>query len=298
MDYKIIKHYLTKNGCYKAGKKRTRTVGIVKHSTGANNPNLRRYIDDAARLGKNAAGNHWNMPGIAKCVHFFIGLDKNGEVAIYQTLPLDYRCWGCGSGNRGSYNSTHVQYEICEDGLTDKKYFEKVFTAAAWLDAYICKKYGLKPSSIISHKEAHEKGYASNHGDCDHWLKKQGRDMAWARKQAEKFLNGSITDNSDKDDKTSAKEKPKKTNGATALKVEAARSKDTKVAGAYIVNTKSDPLSLRAGAGSDKPKISSLAKGSKVQCYGYYTVAGDVKWLLVSAGGRSGFVHSAYLKKA
>lgn len=138
MEYKIIKHYLTKNGCYKAGKKRTSTTGIVKHSTGANNPYLRRYIDDPDGLGKNIGNNHWNMAGIAKCVHFFIGLDKNGDIAIYQTLPLDYRCWGCGSGSKGSYNNTHVQYEICEDGLADAKYFEKAFAAAAWLDAYIC----------------------------------------------------------------------------------------------------------------------------------------------------------------
>lgn len=43
--------------------------------------------------------------------------------------------------------------------------------------------------------------------------------------------------------------------------------------------------------------IAGLAKGSKVQCYGYYTVAGGKKWLLVSAGGRSGFAHGGYLKR-
>lgn len=188
MGYQIIKYYLTKNDCYKAGKKRTATAGIVKHSTGADNPNLCRYIDDAENLGRNAGNNHWNKPGTSKCVHFMIGKDKAGRIAIYQLLPMDYRCWGCGSGSKGSYNSTHVQYEICEDGLTDKGYFEAAFAAAAWLDAYICKAYGLKPSDIVSHKEAHDRGYASNHGDCDNWLKAQGKTMDWARAKAREAL--------------------------------------------------------------------------------------------------------------
>ena len=61
--------------------------------------------------------------------------------------------------------------------------------------------------------------------------------------------------------------------------------------------TKTDPLALRAGAGTGKPKIASLAKGSIVQCYGYYTAVSGVKWLLVAAGGKTGFAHSGYLKK-
>lgn len=293
MGYKIIKHYLKKNGCYRAGKKRTKTTGIVKHSTGAANPYLRRYIDDAGNLGKNTAGNHWNMGNIAKCVHFMIGLDKAGEVAIYQLLPLDYRCWGCGSGGKGSYNSTHVQYEICEDGMADEKYFEEAFAAAAWLDAYICKKYGLKASSIVSHKEAHEKGYASNHGDCDHWLKKQGKTMAWARAKAQEVLSGS---EAGKDSGTEGAGTGS-SGSIGAVKIEAARAKDSRLAGTYTVATKTDPLLLRAGAGTGKAKITSLAKGSKVQCYGYYTEVDGEKWLLVAAGGKTGFVHSEYLKK-
>ncbi|HCT90163.1 MAG TPA: hypothetical protein DF613_02085, partial [Lachnospiraceae bacterium] len=287
------------NGCYKAGKKRSKTTGIVKHSTGANNPYLRRYIDDPGNLGENTNNNHWNRPGVSTCVHFMIGKDKAGKVAIYQLLPLDYRCWGCGSGPKGSYNASHVQYEICEDGLTDRKYFEEAFAAAAWLDAYICKKYGLKASSIVSHKEAHEKGYATNHGDCDHWLAKQGKSMDWTREQAEKAMDGPSAGNSVGKDTIPAKDKeePKKADTAPTSKVEAAKSRDLKLAGTYTVATKTDPLALRAGAGTGKPKVASLAKGSKVQCYGYYTEADGVKWLLVTAGDKNGFVHGGHLKK-
>ena len=299
MEYKIIKHYLKKNDCYKAGKKRTSTTGIVKHSTGANNPYLRRYIDDPGNLGKNTNDNHWNMSGVPVCVHFMIGKDKAGEMAIYQLLPLDYRCWGCGSGRKGSYNNTHVQYEICEDDLTNKNYFKEAFAAAAWLDAYICREYNLKPSAIVSHKEAHDKGYATNHGDCDHWLAKQGKTMNWTRTQVEKILEtggaGGQNGSGKKPDKTDKPDAPD--TGKPSLKAEAAQSQDGKLAGAYIVNTQSDALVLRTGPGKHKKKIVSLKKGSMVQCYGYYSVADDVKWLLVTAGGKTGFVHSGYLKK-
>ena len=39
------------------------------------------------------------------------------------------------------------------------------------LFAYLCKKYGLNPLSdgvVISHREGHSRGIASNHGDLEH----------------------------------------------------------------------------------------------------------------------------------
>ena len=45
--------FLTKNDCYRAGRTIT-PKGIVVHSTGANNPYLRRYVQpDDGILGKN-----------------------------------------------------------------------------------------------------------------------------------------------------------------------------------------------------------------------------------------------------
>ncbi len=99
----IVKYYQTNNPCYQAGRKIT-PYGIVVHSTGANNPNLKRYVGpDDGILGENKYGNHWNKPDANKCVHAFIGRVADGTVKIYQTLPWDYRCWGV-----GSYNAIHV----------------------------------------------------------------------------------------------------------------------------------------------------------------------------------------------
>lgn len=181
----IKKCILTNNDCYKAGKKIT-PKGIVVHSTGANNPNLKRYVQpDDGVLGLNQYNNHWNKSGLEKCVHAFIGKDKNGVVRLYQTLPFDYACWGVGKGSKGSYNynPAYIQFEICEDALTDKDYFDKAFNLAIEFCRYLCKEYNIPISDVISHKEAGSRGYGSKHADCDHWLAKFGKDMNWFRSQ-------------------------------------------------------------------------------------------------------------------
>ena len=155
---------LTKNACYIAGK----TIvpqGIMVHSTGANNPNLKRYVGpNDGLLGDNQYNNHWNQAnpgGRQVCVHAFIGKLADGTIATYQTLPWNHRGWHAG----GTANNTHISFEICEDGLTDASYFNKVYQEAVELCAYLCKMYGLSESNIIGHYEGYKKGIASNHAD-------------------------------------------------------------------------------------------------------------------------------------
>ncbi len=190
----IRKCILTKNDCYKAAKPIT-PKGIVVHSTGANNPYLKRYIQpDDGVLGKNENNNHWNRSGVEKCVHAFIGKDINGVVRCYQTLPLDIACWGVGKGSKGSYNYSpaYLQFEICEDNLTNQDYFTKVFKTAIELCAFWCQEYNLSVDNIVSHNEANKRGYGSNHADCDHWLKKFGKDMNWFRAEVKAALNKDV----------------------------------------------------------------------------------------------------------
>lgn len=170
---------LKNNDCYKRAQKMT-PKGIIVHSTGANNPNLSRYIGpDDGVIGKNLYNNHWNRGGMDVCVHGFLGKDKNGVVRFYQTLPFNYCCWGCGSGSKGSYNynPAYIQFEICEDGLTNRTYFDAVYNKAVEVCAYLCKTYNISPDNVVGHKEAHAKGYASNHADPDHWFTKFGKSM-------------------------------------------------------------------------------------------------------------------------
>ena len=114
--------YLTENDCYKANRWIT-PKGVMVHSTGAENPNLKRYVGpDDGLLGVNQNNNDWNRSGVGACVHAFIGLLADGSVATYQTLPWNMRGWHCGD----DANSTHVSFEICEDDLTDPEYFAAV----------------------------------------------------------------------------------------------------------------------------------------------------------------------------
>ena len=168
------------NDCYRRGLKIV-PRGVMVHSTGANNPNLRRYVQpDDGLLGKNGNDNDWNRPGLDVCVHAFIGRKADGGVATYQTLPWDRRGWHAGSGRSGSANNTHISFEICEDALNDRSYFEAVYREAAELTAYLCGRYGLDPLAdgvVIDHAEGHTRGLASNHGDVTHWLTRFGRTM-------------------------------------------------------------------------------------------------------------------------
>lgn len=187
---RLLNCLLTANRCYQAGRV-IKPKGVMVHSTGANNPNLRRYVQPVsttpgraellARLGTNPNGNHWNRAGLNVCVHGFIGKLADGSVAAVQTLPWDRRGWHAGNGSSGrSANDSHISFEICEDGLDDPDYFARAYRAAVELTAMLCREYGLDPLAdgvVICHQEGYRRGIASNHGDVLHWFPRFGKSM-------------------------------------------------------------------------------------------------------------------------
>ena len=178
--------YARNNGAFKAARPMPHgsPAGIIIHSTGANNPNLKRYVNAPEICGANPYRNYFDRPGSNVCPHAVIGKDKNGEVKAAKLLPWNVCCWGCGSGSKGSYNYSpaYIQIEIAEDALNDRAYFEEAFGLAADLCQRLMKNYPtIKPGNIISHKEACARGYASNHGDPEHWLARFGKNMDWFR---------------------------------------------------------------------------------------------------------------------
>ena len=187
---RLLNCLLTANRCYQAGRV-IKPKGVMVHSTGANNPNLRRYVQPVsttpdragllARLGTNPNGNHWNRAGLSVCVHGFIGRLADGSVAAVQTLPWTRRGWHAGNGSSGrSANDSHISFEICEDGLTDPAYFAQVYREAVELTALLCREYGLDPLAdgvVICHQEGYRRGIASNHGDVLHWFPRFGKSM-------------------------------------------------------------------------------------------------------------------------
>lgn len=189
---KIIKAIATKNPCYKENTNLS-PIGILIHSTGANNPNLKRYVDNVKECGENANKNYLNTENAKILVHGFIGYDVNKTVQFAQTLDFNKACWGCGGGAKGSFNYNphgYIQVEICEDDLTSKEYFEDIWQVAVEFTATQCKSYKWNPLGkslngyprITSHIEANKLGFASQHIDPEHWFKKFGKSMDDFRK--------------------------------------------------------------------------------------------------------------------
>ena len=193
----LHKLIFTNNACYKAGKT-IMVKGIMVHSTGANNPWLKRYVGpDDGYLGVNQYNNHWNQAMDRDvCVHGFIGKLKDGSIATYQTLPWNMRGWHAG----GSANNTHIGFEICEDGLTDSSYFSAVYKEAVELCVYLCKQYNLTEKNIICHCEGYKQGVASNHGDVLHWWPKFGKNMDTFRAAVKEGLASDTADTPVTDD--------------------------------------------------------------------------------------------------
>ncbi len=165
---KLVQSIMTKNPCYTAGRKIT-VKGLMLHSVGCPQPNASVFI------------KNWNTPSYGTaCVHGFI---DGHDGTVYQTLPWNHRGWHCASGPTGSGNNTHIGVEMCEPASirytggysftcsnlsSARASVMKTYEAAVELFAYLCKLYGLNPTAdgvIISHREGHARGIASNHGD-------------------------------------------------------------------------------------------------------------------------------------
>ena len=206
---------MTNSTCYKGTRKMTGPsgqncpVGILWHSTGANNPALKRYVQPSNNdsnynnlmklLGKNQYNNDWNHIYYQAGVNAFIGKLEDGTVTTVQVMPWDYRPWGCGNGSKGSCNNGWIQFEICEDNLSSADYFNKVYNEAIELTAYLCKLYNINPNatvmyngvkvpSILCHNDSYKLGFGTGHADVMHWFPKYGKSMDTVRVDVAKKL--------------------------------------------------------------------------------------------------------------
>ena len=208
-ENKPLECMMTNSTCYK-GTGRMSVKGVLWHSTGANNPNLKRYVQPSSndknyyellsKLGTNSYGNDWNHTTVQAGLNAWIGKLADGTIAAVQTMPWDYRPWGCGAGPKGTCNDNWIQFEICEDDLNNKDYFSKCYNEAVHLTAYLCKLYNINPKgsvnyngiqipTILCHADSHSYGVGGNHGDVYHWFKKYGKTMDDVRNDVANLLN-------------------------------------------------------------------------------------------------------------
>ena len=252
----------TNSTCYKGTRKMT-VLGVLWHSTGANNPWLKRYVQPSSndanysslikKLGKNQYGNDWNHIDRQAGLNCWIGKFDDGSVGTVQTMPWDYRPWGCGSGSKGSCNDGWIQFEICEDALTDKAYFDKIYKEAVEITAYLCKMYNLNPKGtvtkngvkvpvILDHTTSCSLGFGSNHGDVKHWFSRYGKTLDDVRNDVAKLMGES-------DSAPSTPSTPTTPSTSTMYRVRKAWKDAASQKGAYTVLENAKKCCDQAGAG-------------------------------------------------
>lgn len=282
----------TNSTCYKGTS--TMTIkGILWHSTGANNPWIQRYVqpsdNDPNRsalldlIGKNKYGNDWNHISVQAGLNAWIGKLDDGTVATVQSMPWNYRPWGCGSGSKGSCNNGWIQFEICEDGLNDRAYFEKVYKEACELTAYLCKMFnvdpkatvsynGVKVPTILCHADSCDLDLGSNHGDVLHWFPKFGKDMSDARNDVAKLMGSSTPAKPDPTPPTSEMyrvrkswEDAKSQVGAYTSLENAKKACDSAGSGYEVYNSKGVAVYPNAPVDDDKEEKKDFQVGDEVR---------------------------------
>lgn len=165
--------YIINNDGYKGNGAINGPKGIVIHSPGPGGLNTNQKMF-----------NNFNRSGRGASIHGAI--DPNG---FMQMMPFTKKSGHVGSASKGSFNVTHLGFELCEPSgckyngngsaivtyNPPKGHFEGVKSKAVHLCAYLCQEYGINPlqknanGGIVSHYEAHALGYGDNHADIRHW---------------------------------------------------------------------------------------------------------------------------------
>lgn len=306
--------------------------GLMLHSVGCSQSSAKVFADSWNRSGKEVAVHAvlqadgtvyqclpwnfrgWHAGGEANNTH--VGVEMAEPDCIRYTGGATFTCSNKAEAQaqvRGTYKTAVELFAmLCKQYNLDP----------------------LADGVIISHREGNKRGVASNHGDPEHLWNQlgMGYTMEGFRRDVKAAMAGSGEDAAPAKPSTDSEQMyrvrkawddPKSQTGAfrvlenaknacaqgytiydqegkavysrpeeaAAVKADSARDFDKGKAGTYTVRANGG-LHLRAGASTLKASLEVMPDGSKVQCYGYYT--GD--WLyIVSASGKTGFAHRAYL---
>lgn len=279
MEIKLIDAIMTKSPCYTGGRL-IDVKGMYLHSIGCPCEKAQNIINNENQANAGAA---------VQAV-----VQANGE--IWQGLPVypeakkAMRNWHCGSGSKGSGNNTHIGVEMTEpatikytggsswvevgDGSNTKAVVLANYKNAVAYFALRCKQFGLDPLKdgvIISHKEGHDRGYASNHGDPEHIWGKFGLTMNQFRRDVKTAMTGgtiSVT-------------------GQPTV-VETGNQKVNTLNGTVTVSyTGSDGINIRTAPTFGDNVVKVVKKGAA------YTVTGisaDEKWYQIVDGGKKYYI--------
>ena len=279
MEIKLIDAIMTKSPCYTGGRL-IDVKGLYLHSIGCPCEKAQNIINNENQANAGAA---------VQAV-----VQANGEVwqglPVYPETKKAMRNWHCGSGSKGSGNNTHIGVEMTEpatikytggsswvevgDGSNTKAVVLANYKNAVAYFALRCKQFGLDPLKdgvIISHKEGHDRGYASNHDDPEHIWGKFGLTMNQFRRDVKTAMTGgtiSVT-------------------GQPTV-VETGSQKVNTLSGTVTVSyTGSDGVNIRTTPSFGNNVAKTVKKGAS------YTVTGisaDEKWYQIVDGGKKRYI--------
>ncbi len=194
--------YAVNNRAYKSGRDIS-PDGDVNHSFGCAQPNVEVAF---SIMDKEAAG--W-------AVNAILGDFHKGEGRILLTMPYKRRPWGVGSGKRGSWNNSRIQWEVLEpsghtyaggtmigyDVAKNEAYFQRMWKMLVCWNVYVARKLGFGPDAIGDHAESYRAGMGGNHADMGHWLPKHGQSMDTLRENVRAILNNQFEEGNDMTEK-------------------------------------------------------------------------------------------------
>lgn len=183
--------YATSNGAYTSGQLINKPEGCVNHSVGCAQPSVDVFFSTM-----NKSSCSWGMNAL-------IGDFHKGEGRVLLTLKEKTRPWGCGPGNKGSWNNTKIQWEVCEpaghtyaggtmigyDVSKNQEYFNRMWKLLVAWNVYCVKKFGYPISGVNDHTESYKAGFGSNHADMGQWLPKHGKSMDALRAEVKEIVS-------------------------------------------------------------------------------------------------------------
>lgn len=194
--------YATNNRAYASGRDIS-PVGDVNHSFGCAQPNVEVAF---SIMDKSSAG--W-------AVNAILGDFHKGEGRILLTMPYKRRPWGVGSGKKGSWNNSRIQWEVLEpsghtyaggtmigyDTQKNEAYFQRMWKMLVAWNVYVAYKLGFTADTINDHAESYRAGMGGNHADMGQWLPKHGKNMDCLRAEVQSILNNTYEEGKDMTEK-------------------------------------------------------------------------------------------------
>ena len=274
----VTEAYCTKNKRYLANEP-LEPKGIVLHSVGTPQPDARVFL------------KIWSEDRSPYMTHYVLD-----DARIFHTMPNNRRCWHVGAPG----NSLWLGIEMCEpDSIRyktgdtfdvldkdDAAAFAKAcYQNAVELMAALCKTNGWNPETdILTHGEITAKNLSNTtHVDPEHLWKGLSLPYSLNRLRADVRAAMGVSNTG-----SSAKQP----------QIDPAKGFDRNLAGQYEVTA--SLLNVRAGAGTDKPILTAIPRGTSVRNFGYYTDRSG-RWLYVAflrdGDMREGFCSAAYLNR-